>query len=116
MNLKIVWRLLKETLQEWQDDRASRLAASLAYYTIFSLSPLLIITVSIAGAVFGEEAAKGEIVGQIQGLVGVDGAQVIEIAIQNANQPDVSSIASIISIIVLLFSASGVFAQLCSLD
>lgn len=112
MNLKSIWRLLKETWQEWQDDNASRLAASLAYYTIFSLSPLLIIVISIAGAIFGEEAARGEIVGQIQGLVGNEGAQVIETAIQNANQPDVSSIASTISIIVLIFSASGVFAQL----
>lgn len=112
MNLKIIWRLLKETWQEWQEDNASRLAASLAYYTIFSLSPLLIIAISIAGAIFGEEAARGEIVGQIKGLVGTNGAEVIETAIQNANQPDISNIASTISIVVLLFGASGVFAEL----
>ncbi|AFZ34018.1 ribonuclease BN [Stanieria cyanosphaera PCC 7437] len=112
MSFKIIWRLLKETWQEWQDDNASRLAASLAYYTIFSLSPLLIIAISIAGAIFGEEAARGEIVGQIQGLVGTNGAEVIETAIQNANRPDISNIASTISIVVLLFGASGVFAEL----
>jgi len=112
MSPKVILRLLKETFQEWQEDKASRLAASLAYYTVFSLAPLLIIVIAIAGAIFGEEAARGEIVGQIQGLVGTEGAQVIETAIDNANQPDVSSVASLISVVVLLFGASGVFAQL----
>lgn len=112
MKPKILFRLLKETFQEWQADKASRLAAALAYYTIFSLAPLLIMAIAIAGSIFGEEAAKGEIVGQIQGLVGREGATVIETAIKNANQPKISSIASLISVGVLLFGASGVFAQL----
>ncbi len=112
MTLKQIWKLTRETLKEWQQDNASRLAAALAYYTIFSLAPLLIIAIAIVGAVFGEEAARGEIVGQIQGLVGFEGAKVIETAIANAGQPDTSSMASIISIAVLLFGASGVFAQL----
>ncbi len=112
MSVRLIFRLLKETFHEWQQDGASRLAAALAYYTIFSLAPLLIIAIAIAGAIFGEEAARGEIVGQIQGLVGTEGAKVIETAIQNASQPDVSNVASIISIIALLFGASGVFAEL----
>ena len=109
---KVLFSLLKETFQEWQDDKSSRLAAALAYYTVFSLAPLLIIAIAIAGAIFGEEAAKGELVGQIQGLVGDSGAEVIQGAINNANKPDTGNIASIISIVVLLFGASGVFAQL----
>ncbi|MDY6940569.1 MAG: YihY/virulence factor BrkB family protein [Cyanobacteriota bacterium] len=112
MTLRKMWKLIREAIQEWQEDNASRLAAALAYYTVFSLAPLLIIAIAIAGAIFGEEAARGEIVGQIQGLVGREGAQVVETAIENANQPDISSFASIISIAVLLFGASGVFAQL----
>lgn len=112
MSSKVLFRLLKETFQEWQADKASRLAAALAYYTVFSLAPLLIMAIAIAGAIFGEEAAKGEIVGQIQGLVGTEGATVIETAIKNANQPEISGIASLISVGVLLFGASGVFAQL----
>ncbi len=112
MKIKTVLDLLKETVSEWSKDKASRLAAALAYYTVFSLAPLLIIVIAIAGSVFGEEAARGEIVGQIQGLVGRDGAKVIETAIENANKPDTGSIASIISIIVLLFGASGIFAEL----
>lgn len=112
MSPKIIFRLLKQTFKEWQKDKASRLAAALAYYTVFSLAPLLIIAIAIAGAIFGEEAARGEIVGQIQGLVGKQGAEIIETSIENANKPDVSNVASIISIIFLLFGASGVFAQL----
>lgn len=113
MKPKAIVGLLKETFQEWQEDKTPRLAAALAYYTVFSLAPLLIIAIAIAGAVFGEEAAKGEIVGQIQGLVGREGAKVIEDAIQNANHPESKGgIASLISIVVLLFGASGVFAQL----
>lgn len=113
MKPKVILDLLKEAFQEWQDDKASRLAAALAYYTVFSLAPLVIIAIAIAGAVFGEEAARGEIVGQIQGLVGQAGAEVIETAIQNANRPDArGGVASLISVVVLLFGASGVFAEL----
>ena len=113
MNPKALVGLLKETVTEWQKDKAPRLAAALAYYTVFSLAPLLIIVIAIVGAIFGEEAAKGEIVGQIQGLVGKEGAQAIEAAIQNANKPSANGgIASLISIVVLLFGATGVFAQL----
>ena len=112
MSIKTIMALLKETFAEWNNDKASRLAAALAYYTVFSLAPLLIIAIAIAGAVFGEEAARGEIVTQIQGLVGKEGAKFIETAIENASKPDTGSIASIISVVVLLFGASGLFAQL----
>lgn len=112
MKLKGIIELLKETFQEWQDDNCSRLAASLAYYTIISLSPLLILVIAIAGAVFGEEAARGEIVYQIQGLVGREGANIIETAIENSNKPEVRNFASLISVGILLFGASGVFAEL----
>ena len=112
MSPRTLLKLLIESFRAWQSDNASRLAAALAYYTIFSLSPLLIMAIAIAGSLFGEDAAKGEIVGQIQGLVGEEGARVIETAIRNANQPDISSVASLISVGVLLFGASGVFAQL----
>lgn len=110
--MKAILDLLKETFAEWNKDKASRLAAALAYYTTFSLAPLLIIVIAIAGAVFGQEAARGEIVGQIQGLIGKDGAEFVETAIENANKPTTGRIASIISVVVLLFGASGVFAEL----
>lgn len=113
MNPRVIVRLLKETFKEWQEDKTSRLAAALAYYTVFSLAPLVIIAIAVAGAIFGEEAARGEIVRQIQGLVGTAGAEVIETAIENANKPEANGgIASLVSIVVLLFGASGVFAEL----
>ncbi|BAY16882.1 putative ribonuclease BN [Nostoc sp. HK-01] len=112
MNFQAIVGLFQETFQEWSEDKASRLAAALAYYTIFSIAPLLIIVIAIAGAVFGEEAARGEIVRQIQGLVGPDGAKFIEIAIRNASQPKTGAIASVISILLLLLGATGLFTEL----
>lgn len=112
IRIKSTFKLLKETFAEWQRDQVSLLAAALAYYTVFSITPLLVIAIAIAGAVFGQDAAQGEIVEQINNLVGEQGAQAIETALANANQPQLGSMASIISIIVLLVGASGVFAQL----
>ena len=107
-----IFKLIQEAFKEWQEDKASLLAAALAYYTVFSITPLLVIAIAIAGAVFGQDAAEGEIVQQINQLVGQQGAEVIETALANADRPEVSSVASIISVIVLLVGASGVFAQL----
>lgn len=112
IKVKPFFRLLKEAFRQWQADKASLLAAALAYYTVFSITPLLVIALAIAGAVFGQENARGAILEQINELVGTQGAQAIETALANANQPQLSSIASIISVIVLLIGASGVFAQL----
>ena len=112
IRIKTIFQLLREAFQEWQQDKASLLAAALAYYTVFSITPLLVIAIAIAGAVFGQEAARGEILEQINSLVGTQGAQAIETALANANQPQLSSVASIISIVILLIGASGVFAQL----
>ncbi|MEM9272557.1 MAG: YihY/virulence factor BrkB family protein [Cyanobacteria bacterium P01_F01_bin.143] len=112
IRIKPILKLFKEAFREWQQDKASLLAAALAYYTVFSVTPLLVIAIAIAGAVFGEDAAKGELFQQINTLVGEQGAQVIEIALANASKPEIGSAASIISIVVLLLGASGVFAQL----
>jgi membrane protein len=112
IRIKTIFKLLQESFTEWQEDKASLLAAALAYYTVFSITPLLVIAIAIAGAVFGQDAARGEILQQINGLVGKQGAEAIETALANANQPELGSIASIISVIILLIGASGVFAQL----
>lgn len=112
MKLIPILRLFKEAFQHWQKDKVSRLAAALAYYTVFSVAPLLIIAIAIAGAVFGKSAAEGQLMSQLEGLVGNEAIGVIEIALKNASQPGTGSIASLISIGVLLMGASGVFAQL----
>lgn len=106
-------KLLKSTVAEWNEDNVPLLAAALAYYTIFSLAPLLLIAIAIAGVLFGEEAARGEIVRQMAGLVGQEGAEAIQAMIQNAQQPNSGgAIASIIGVVLLLMGASGVFGQL----
>ncbi len=74
MRLKGWIRLIRETYAEWKKDNVPLRAAALAYYTIFSLAPLLLIAIAVAGSAFGEEAARGELVRQIQGLVGQEGA------------------------------------------
>lgn len=112
MNFKTILGLLKDTFAEWQEDKAARLAAALAYYTAFSLAPLLIIVIAIAALVFGQDAAQGEIVGQIQGLVGKEGAEAIQTMIENSRKPAEGSIATLISLVILFFGASGVFNEL----
>ena len=71
------WSLARETLESWSDDYASSMGAALAYYTMFSIAPLLLIVISVAGLFFGEEAARGEILDQLEGLMGAQGAQEI---------------------------------------
>lgn len=112
MKLIPILRLFPEAFQHWQKDKVSRLAAALAYYTVFSIAPLLIIAIAIAGAVFGQTAAEGQLMSQLEGLLGQEAIGVIEIALKNASQPGTGSVASLISIGVLLMGASGVFAQL----
>src|SRR6478672_11778118 len=87
VSAKDIFNLLKETFKEWSDDKAARLGAALAYYTIFSIGPLILLSVAIAGAVFGQQAAEGQIMGAIQGVTGAAGAQVIQDALKNAAKP-----------------------------
>jgi membrane protein len=103
---------LKDVFSQWQNDRAMRMGAALAYYTIFSLPPLLIIAVSTAGFFFGHEAAQGRIVKEIQGLIGKDGAVAVQTMIQNAYHSNKNILATIVGIVTLLIGASGVFAEL----
>lgn len=113
MNFKEIWKLLKETIAEWQFNQVSLLASSLAYYTVFSLAPLMILVIMIVGAIFGEAAAEGEIVGRIQGTVGPEGARVIETAIANIREDTTGGpFRLIFSLGFLIFGASGVFAQI----
>jgi membrane protein len=104
--------LLKTTLREWQEDKASRLAAALAYYTAFSIAPLLLVAIAIAGLVFGDEAAQGSLFNQLQGLLGPEGASVIETAVKNSRQPGASALSAVVGLATLVWSASNVFAQL----
>ncbi len=94
-------------------DKVSLWAAALSYYTAFSLAPLLVIAIAISGAVFGEDAVQGQIVGQIQGLVGRQGAEAIQALLRNAYQPGSGgTLTTIVGVGALLIGASGVFGQL----
>lgn len=109
---KNFWSLLRATYDEWSSDKAPRMGAALAYYTIFSLAPLLVVAISVAGLVFGKQAAEGAVVDQVQGMIGRDSALVIQDMIASAHRPAASSIASIVGIVILLFGASGAFGEL----
>ena len=112
MNLGKIGRLVKETFKQWQQDKASRLAAALAYYTVFSISPLLVIAIAIAGVFFGQSEAKQQVVEQLSTLLGPEAITPIVNALNNISQPKIRGIASLISIGVLFIGASGIFAQL----
>ncbi len=110
--LKTFGQLLKATFVAWQADNASRLAAALAYYTVFSIAPLLIITIIIVGLVFGEQATQNQITTKLQESVGKQAAELIQGVIASAAKPNSLSLASVISILTMLMGASGLFAQL----
>lgn len=103
---------LKDVFDQWSRDRAMRMGAALSYYTIFSIPPLMIVAIALAGFFFGQEAAEGRIVKEIQGLIGKEGAEAIQGMIRSAKRQDASLIATIIGLGTLLIGASGVFAQL----
>lgn len=98
----------------WIDDFAPSMGAAISYYTVFSLAPLLIIVIAVAGAVFGREAVQGEIVGQLQDLIGREGAIAVQGLIKSASEPAKGLVAGGISIVVLLVGATTVFAELQS--
>lgn len=104
--------LLKTTLTEWINDNVPRMGAALAYYSIFSLAPLLVIAIAISGLAFGTKAAQGEITGQIQGLIGTDGARAIQTMIQSAHKPTHGILATIVGILLLFVGATGVFTEM----
>lgn len=103
---------IKTLYKCWGEDRVASNSAALSYYTIFSLAPILLICLSIAGALLGEEAARSQIFAQISGLLGKPSALQIQDIIQNLNQPKTALFARLISILILLFSASGVFSEI----
>lgn len=117
MKWKDIVPLIKETVKEWSEDKATRLAAALAYYTVFSIPPLLIIVLAIVGQVFDQEIAQQQLINQIIALIGPGGDSVgtaLEAILDNVGRPQGSLIAIIIGIITLFFGASGVFGELHS--
>lgn len=106
------WMMLKKTFSHFMDDNAIKLSAALSYYTIFSLPPLLIIIISLCGFFFGADAVRGEIFGQINGLVGNEAALQIQEILKNVKLSDQNTFITTIGVITLLIGASGVFSEI----
>ena len=106
------WALVKTAASAWLDDYAPSMGAALSYYMIFSMAPLLLIVISIAGIVFGAEAARGEIFGQLQGLMGHDAAKAVEGILANVSKPTEGITATVIGVAVLFVGATSVFGEL----
>ncbi|HEX5042807.1 MAG TPA: YihY/virulence factor BrkB family protein [Candidatus Polarisedimenticolaceae bacterium] len=110
--LRTLRSLAADTYAEWSNDKVPRLGAALAYYTAFSLAPLLLIGISIAGLVLGREAAAGRVQDELALLLGAQGAHTVQDMIANAWQPRTGRWSLVAGVALLLFGASGVFAQL----
>ena len=109
---KTIWDTVKETFGDYMEDNALSRGAALAYYTILSLGPILVICIAIAGLVFGQEAAQGAIVGQLKGLMGDQAAEVIQSAIKSAGNKSSGIWATILGVVTLLITATGVFGEM----
>ena len=112
MYLRRLVTVLRKAGSAWVDDRAQSMGAALSYYTVFSIAPLLLIAISVAGLVFGQDAAQGAVVDQLQGLIGQSGAQAIQDLLKNVSKPSEGIVATIAGVVVLVIGATSVFAEL----
>ena len=108
------WSLVRATVEGYIEDEAMSRGAAIAYYTIFSLAPLLVIATAISGFAFGQQAAEGAVADQLRGLVGATGAEAVQALVRSASRPGAGAIATVVSVVTLLVIASGVFSELQS--
>lgn len=112
LSLSKIGTMVKQAAQAWVNDYAPSMGAALAYYTVFSLAPLLLIVIAIAGMVFGADAARGEIFDQLRDLMGDDAAKGVEALLASVNQPGKSIAATIVGVVMLVIGATSVFGEL----
>lgn len=112
--LRAVWLLSKESVLGFIDDGALSRGAAIAYYTVTSLAPILIIVIAIAGVFFGEDAARGAIANEVGGMMGKQGAAVLQDIVKNASNPQTGTVAGLIGLATLLVTASGTFGEIQS--
>lgn len=108
------WQICVAAAKAWIDDYAPSMGAALSYYTLFSLAPLLVIVIAIAGLVFGQDAAQGAIIAQLQGIMGKEGATAVQGLLKAAREPSTGIVASIVGGLLLLLGATAIFAELQS--
>ena len=112
LGIHSVWSLIKQTASSWNDINAPRLGAALAFYTMMSVAPLLVVSIGVAALAFGRQAASGQIVWQIQDLVGTEGGKAIQSMLASADKPGTGIAATVVGFLMLLFGASAVFGEL----
>ena len=112
MDPRQAWRLARRTVEAWTEDYAPSMGAALSYYALFSIAPLLLIVIGVAGFFFGEEAARGEMFGQLAALIGAQGARAIEGLVASARQPQSGVLAMLVGTALLIGGASTVFGEL----
>ena len=112
MNIKHIWVLIKTTFSSWLDDYAPSMGAALAYYTLFSIAPLLLIVISTAGLVFGEDAVRGEIFAQLRDLMGDQGAQAVQSLLASVSEPKKGIAGTVIGVVLLVVGATSVLGEL----
>jgi len=112
MKLPTAVTLIKQAVSAWIDDYAPSMGAALAYYTIFSIAPLLLIAIAVAGLVFGADAARGEVVAQLQGMMGESAAQAIQGMLESANKPGAGVVSTLVGSALLLVGATTVLGEL----
>jgi membrane protein len=112
MNWRPAYETVRDAAINWWNDKAPRLGASLAFYTVLSLSPLVIVVLGICGLIFGPDAVQGQLVHQMRGMVGEEGAQAIQEVLAHASSPSSGILATIIGLVTLFFGATSVFIEL----
>jgi membrane protein len=113
-SLRGIWHLLRDTVEGFIDDDALSRGASIAYYTLFSLAPILLIVVALAGLAFGRDAARGALVDQLSGLMGGKSAEALQAMIESASDPKTGMTASLIGILAALITLTGAFGEVQS--
>jgi len=114
MNYKTIWTILRQTFSNWNEHEAPRQGAALAFYTILSLAPLVILVTAMLALIFGHSTAETELLSQVEGLVGYQGSDAVKAVIEQAQKPSSGALASVFGLLTLLFGASGVFIELRS--
>src|SRR5687768_2806730 len=112
MRVTALWGIVREAGEAWLDDRAPRIGAAIAFFTALSLAPILVIALVIAGVVYGDEAARGEVAGQLAGLVGEEAARTVEGAVATSRAPRAGVLALAVGLVTLFVGATGVFVEL----
>src|SRR5579863_8259351 len=109
---KVLPQVFRQASREWIDDNAPRLGAAVAFYTLLSLAPMIVIAVAVAAVVYGQEAARARLAAEIQGVAGIEVARIIREIIKGVSKPRTGVIATLLGLATLIFSASSIFVEL----